>query len=100
MLSYKKIKIGGERIVYGVIDKESCRYYTYLKSVLDAIENGQVEYNWLITDTEIVAHSSRLEAINTSVHWERKDGKPIVIPAPDYYFLSGESMDLGCPFRI
>ncbi len=54
-------------MVYGVIDKESCRYYTYLKSVLDAIENRQVEYNWLITDTEI-------------------------IPAPDYYFLSGEEL--------
>ena len=79
-------------MVYGVIDKESCRYYTYLKSVLDAIENRQVEYNWLITDTEIVAHSSRLEAINTSVHWEHKDGKPIAIPAPDYYFLSGEEL--------
>ena len=79
-------------MVYGVIDKESCRYYTYLKSVFDAIENRQVEYNWLITDTEIVAHSSRLEAINTSVHWEHKDGKPIAIPAPDYYFLSGEEL--------
>ena len=79
-------------MVYGVIDKESCRYYTYLKSVLDAIENRQVEYNWLITDTEIVAHSSRLEAINTSVHWEHKDGMPIAIREPDYYFLSGEEL--------
>ena len=79
-------------MVYGVIDKESSRYYTYLKAVFDAIENKQVEYNWLITATEIVAHSSRLDALNTSVHWEHKDGKPIAIPAPDYYFLSGEEL--------
>ena len=46
-------------MVYGVIDKESSRYYTYLKAVFDAIENKQVEYNWLITATEIVAHSSK-----------------------------------------
>ncbi|MBQ1681710.1 MAG: hypothetical protein II067_05805, partial [Agathobacter sp.] len=79
-------------MVYGVIDKESCRHYTYLKSILDAIENRQVEYNWLITDTEIVAHSSRLDALNTSVHWKHEDGKPIAISAPDYYFLSGEEL--------
>ena len=79
-------------MVYGVIDKKSSRYYTYLKAVFDAIENKQVEYNWLITDTEIVAHSSRLDALNTSVHWKDEDGKPIAIPAPDYYFLSGEEL--------
>ena len=79
-------------MVYGVIDKESSRYYTYLKAVFNAIENKQVEYNWLITATEIVAHSSRLDALNTSVHWKDEDGKPIAIPAPDYYFLSGEEL--------
>ena len=79
-------------MVYGVIDKKSSRYYTYLKAVFDAIENKQAEYNWLITATEIVAHSSRLDALNTSVHWKDEDGKPIAIPAPDYYFLSGEEL--------
>ena len=79
-------------MVYGVIDKESSRYYTYLKAVFDAIENKQVEYNWLITDAEIVAHSSRLDALNTSIHGKYEDGKPIAISAPDYYFLSGEEL--------
>ena len=79
-------------MVYGVIDKKSSRYYTYLKAVFDAIENRQVAYNWLITDTEIVAHSSRLDALNTSVHWKHEDGKPLAISAPDYYFLSGEEL--------
>ena len=79
-------------MVYGVIDKKSSRYYTYLKAVFDAIENKQAEYNWLITATEIVAHSSRLDALNTSVHWKDEDGKPIAISAPDYYFLSGEEL--------
>ena len=79
-------------MVYGVIDKESCRYYSYLRAVFDAIKNKQAEYNWLITDTEIVAHSSRLDALNTSVHWQSKNGKPVAVPAPDYYFLSGEEL--------
>ena len=79
-------------MVYGVIDKESCRYYTYLKSVLDAIENRQAEYNWLITDAEIVAHSSRLDALNTSIHWKYEGGKPIAISAPDYYFCPEKNL--------
>ena len=79
-------------MVYGVIDTESNRYYTKLKAVSDAIGNIQVEYNWLITGTEIVAHSDKLDALNTGVHWKYEDGKPIAIPAPDYYFLSGEEL--------
>ena len=79
-------------MVYGVIDKDSCRCYTYLKAVFKAIDNKQSEYNWLITDTEIIAHSDRLDALNTSVHWQYKDGKSIAVPAPDYYFLSGEEL--------
>jgi hypothetical protein len=79
-------------MVYGVIDTESNRYYTKLKAVFDAIGNIQVEYNWLITGTEIVAHSDKLDALNTGVHWKYEDGKPIAIPAPDYYFLSGEEL--------
>ena len=79
-------------MVYGVIDKDSCRYYTYLKAVFEAIENKQSDYNWLITDSEIVAHSDKLDALNTNVRWQYKNGKPIAVPAPDYYFLSGEDL--------
>ena len=79
-------------MVYGVIDKDSCRYYTYLKAVFEAIENKQSDYNWLITDSEIVAHSDKLDALNTNVHWQYKNGKPVAVPAPDYYFLSGEDL--------
>ena len=79
-------------MVYGVIDTDSCRWYTYLKAVFEAIDNKQLEYNWLITATDIVAHSDRLDALNTSVRWQYKNGKSIAVPAPDYYFLSGEEL--------
>ena len=79
-------------MVYGVIDRDSCRWYTYLKAVFEAIDNKQLEYNWLITATDIVAHSDRLDALNTSVRWQYKNGKSIAVPAPDYYFLSGEEL--------
>lgn len=79
-------------MVYGVIDSKSKRYYTYLKAVFDAIDNKQNEYNWLITDSEIVAHSDRLNALNTGVYWKNENGKSVAVPAPDYYFLSGEQL--------
>ncbi len=79
-------------MVYGVIDTESKRLYTYLKAVFDAIDNKQTAYNWLITDTDIIAHSDNLEALNTSVHWAYENGTPIAIPVPDYCFLSGEEL--------
>jgi len=78
-------------MVYGVIDTASNRIYTQLKTVFDAIDN-LAEYNFLITGTEIIAHSDKLDALNTGMHWKLEDGKSIAIPAPDYYFLSGEEL--------
>lgn len=36
--------------VYGAVDRKGEEYYTYLKKLFDAIDNRQMEYNWLITD--------------------------------------------------
>lgn len=79
-------------MVYGAIDSKSKVYYTYLKAVFDALDNKQIKYNWLITDSEIIAHSASLDALNTGVRWQYKNKKPIAIPAPEYYFLSGEEL--------
>ncbi len=79
-------------MVYAAIDRESSRYYTHLKAVFNAIENKQSEYNWLITDTEIVAHSDKLAALNTGVHWQHENGKPVAISSPEYCFLSGDEL--------
>nr|WP_316625037.1 hypothetical protein [uncultured Ruminococcus sp.] len=79
-------------MVHGLIDTKSKRFYTFIKDVFDAIDNKQVDYNWLITDTEIVARSDELDALNTCVRWTFENGKPIAVPAPDYYFLSGENL--------
>lgn len=79
-------------MVYGVIDEKSKRYYTYLKDVFASIDNRQLEYNWLITDTEIIGHSKELDALNTNVHWQYENGKPVAVPAPEYNFLSGEEL--------
>ena len=79
-------------MVYGVIDRKSREHYTYLKEIFDAIGSRQTEYNWLITDSEIIAHSEELNALNTVVRWQNENGKPVAVPAPEYYFLSGEKL--------
>ncbi len=70
-------------MIYGAIDEHSKHHYTYLKDVFSAINHIQMDYNWLITDTDIIARSEELNALNT---W------PAAVPAPEYYFLSGEAL--------
>ncbi len=37
-------------MVYGAVNEKGETYYTYLKKLFEAINNRQIEYNWLITD--------------------------------------------------
>ena len=85
-------EFGGKTMVYGVIDTKSKSHYTYLKSVFDAIDNKQKEFNFLITDTEIITKSDRLNALNTGTQWRYENGKTVSIPAPEYFFISGEEL--------
>ena len=79
-------------MVYGVIDRRGRQYYTYLQDVFAAMENRQTEYNWLITDSEIAAHSRELDALNTGVRRRPENGKQVPVPGPDYCFLSGREL--------
>lgn len=79
-------------MVYGLIDSKSKQYYTYLRDVFTAIKNRQTDYNWLITDTDIIAHSEELDLLNTTTHWQYENGKQVAIPAQEYHFLSGEEL--------
>ena len=37
-------------MIYGLIDRNCHEFYTDMRSIFDAIENAQKQYNWLITD--------------------------------------------------
>ena len=37
-------------MVYGAINEKGEKFYTYLPTLFDAINNEQLNYNWLITD--------------------------------------------------
>lgn len=63
-------------MAYGVIDKRSRCYYTYLADIFSALNDKQKDYNWLITDCEIAAHSDELDKLNS--------GK--------YHFIDGDEL--------
>ncbi|MBQ7454946.1 MAG: hypothetical protein IJS53_00765 [Clostridia bacterium] len=79
-------------MVYAVIDRKSCKAYTYLADVFDAIGEEVAAHNWLITDADIAAVGGPLDALNTDKYRTIVNG--IVIPSsmPKYHFLSGEEL--------
>lgn len=48
-------------MTYGLIDRRSHNYYTYLRTVFDGIGNAQNRYNWLITDCVCYPKSKEIE---------------------------------------
>lgn len=48
-------------MVYGAISIDDEQYYTYLKKVFEAIDNKQLEYNWLITDCVCYLYDKEIE---------------------------------------
>ena len=47
-------------MVYGAISSKGEKFYTNLKDVFDAINNQQLEYNWLITDCYCDTNNPRI----------------------------------------
>lgn len=57
-------------MVYGAINAKGEKYYTNLKDVFDAINNKQLEYNWLITDCDCNSNSPRIIQLeNNKYSW-------------------------------
>ena len=50
-------------MVYGAVNRKGEKYYTYLKKLFDAINNKQLEYNWLITDCTCYPENQKTDAM-------------------------------------
>lgn len=79
-------------MIYGAIDEKSCKHYTDIYSVLSSMRGKQNDYNWLITDSEIIAWGEDLNKLNTHQCYFEIDGKLTKCSAPEYKFLSGEEL--------
>lgn len=57
-------------MIYGAINEKGEKYYTNIKDVFDAINNKQLEYNWLITDCDCNTNNPRMIQIeNNKYGW-------------------------------
>ena len=50
-------------MVYGAVNRKGEKYYTYLKKLFDAINNKQLECNWLITDCTCYPENPKTDAM-------------------------------------
>ena len=50
-------------MIYGAVNRKGEKYYTYLKKLFNAINNKQLEYNWLITDCTCYPDNPKTDAM-------------------------------------
>ena len=50
-------------MTYGIIDRKSRKYYTYMSEVFQAMDNAQLQYNWLITDCVCYPKNKEIEKL-------------------------------------
>ena len=50
-------------MTYGVVDRKSHKFYTYMSAVFEAIGQRQKQYNWLITDCECYPENEEFEQL-------------------------------------
>ena len=79
-------------MIYAAIDRNSFQFYTYLDRVFQALEGKQRDYNWLITDSDILAHSDALERLNTKPTYFKQNGEWVPVPCQPWQFLSGDEL--------
>ncbi len=79
-------------MIYAAIDQNSWQFYTYLDRVFEALQGKQRAYNWLITDSHILAHSDGLESLNTRQSFVKPNGEWVPLPCQPWQFLSGDEL--------
>lgn len=57
-------------MVYGAINEKGEKYFTYIDRVFEAINNKQMDYNWLITDCVCYPKDPKIdEMLNRKYCW-------------------------------
>lgn len=88
-------------MVYGAINENGERYYTQMGRVFDAINNRQMEYNWLITDIADGAPTKIWECYDDNYCWITGEQLSKIVREQDVQWvwavLSGFEKDISLP---
>ena len=77
-------------MTYGIIDRKNHKYYTYMSKVFQAIDNAQLQYNWLITDCVSYPHNDEIEnMLNQDYCWLTGDELSGIIEQEDFQWIWG-----------
>ncbi|HBL85334.1 MAG: hypothetical protein A2Y17_01975 [Clostridiales bacterium GWF2_38_85] len=86
-------------MVYGAIDEKSEKGYTCLKRVFGAIQNKQIDYNWLLTYVDCYPQNPIFdELLNKEYCWLSGDELTSIVQKEDFQWvwavLSGFDKDI------
>lgn len=77
-------------MTYGIIDRKNHKHYTYMSKVFQAIDNAQLQYNWLITDCVCYPKNKEIEKLlNQEYCWLSGDELSAVIEQEDFQWIWG-----------
>ena len=75
-------------MVYGAINANGEKYYTYLKKLFDSIENRQLAYNWLITDCVCYPDNPKTDAMLSKDYcWISGDELTEIVGQEDFQWI-------------
>lgn len=77
-------------MTYGIVDRMSHKYYTYMSKVFQAINNAQLQYNWLITDCVCYPQNNDVEKLLDQEYcWLSGKELSAIIEQEDFQWIWG-----------
>ena len=77
-------------MIYGIIDRKNHEHYTYMSKFFQAMDNAQLQYNWLITDCVSYPQNKDIEKLlNQEYLWLSGDELSAMIEQEDFQWIWG-----------
>ena len=77
-------------MTYGIIDRKNHKYYTYMSKVFQAMDNAQLQYNWLITGCICYPQNNDIEKLLDQEYcWLTGDELSAIIEQEDFQWIWG-----------
>ena len=77
-------------MIYGLIDRNTHEYYTYMSIVFQAIKNKQTQYNWLISDCECYPLDEEIDQLlNQEYCWLSGEELTELVAKEDFQWIWG-----------
>ena len=77
-------------MTYGIVDRKNHKFYTYMSKVFQAINNAQLQYNWLITDCVCYPQNDDIEKLLDQEYcWLSGDELTAIIEQEDFQWIWG-----------